>query len=91
MPIATKAKIPYINNSCFNLSYVVCLDKRTFNSFANIVPPSNKEVFVTFWVQNGKDIYYIAKRFFFLITVHVKSLSVFFLKVSVPLNDDFVN
>lgn len=41
---------------CFILRYVHLLssDKNMFYSFANIVSPSNKGVFITFWIQKER-------------------------------------
>lgn len=49
---------PICDIRCFILHYVhlLSLDKNMFYSFANIVSPSNKGVFITFWIQNGKSI-----------------------------------
>lgn len=55
---SNQGKNPICDIRCFILCYVhlLSLDKNMFYSFANIVSPSNKGVFITFWIQNGKSI-----------------------------------
>lgn len=54
---SNQGKNPICDIRCFILYvHLLSLDKNMFYSFANIVSPSNKGVFITFWIQNGKSI-----------------------------------